>query len=103
MFSRGFKWIGFSLSYSVRAVPLVSTAELSGLFGAWDSFELQVPMWFLEVLLVLPLTWWSIKFVRQRRGANRKGLCATCGYDLRATPERCPECGHAVTLSLGPR
>ena len=59
---------------------------------SYRSHLYSVPLWAICVVTaVLPINWIA------RRGRNRRrrhlSLCATCGYDLRATPGRCPECG----------
>jgi hypothetical protein len=42
---------------------------------------------------LLPVCWLASRMVLERARRRRHGLCRRCGYDLRATPERCPECG----------
>ena len=49
------------------------------------------PLWLPMSLFAAPPVLWLL---RRRRNAKRKpGHCYRCGYDLRATPDRCPECG----------
>ena len=56
-------------------------------------FEAVVlPDWALIATTALMPAGWVVRFGR-RRGRATRGLCSHCGYDLRATPERCPECG----------
>jgi hypothetical protein len=51
---------------------------------------IQFPLWLPcgAMIIIAGLLW-------RLRSVNRivPGLCAVCGYDLRATSDRCPECG----------
>jgi hypothetical protein len=61
--------------------------------------EIRFPDWLLALLTAILPTAWLARLYQRRRLA-RVGLCPVCNYDLRATPDRCPECG-AVTVSRG--
>jgi len=50
--------------------------------------SLSIPFWFIASISGIP----AFLLLRRKRSAI-VGKCAACGYDLRATPERCPECG----------
>ena len=63
----------------------------------WGSAALRVvaPLWIPPVLFsAYPL--YLISGVRRRRERKKLGLCLKCGYDLRGSKERCPECGEAI-------
>jgi hypothetical protein len=62
---------------------------------------LSVPLWLVVVLTAIaPARRLKRRYGRLDRRRAR-GFCPRCGYDLRATPDRCPECG-AVAIGLKP-
>ena len=56
--------------------------------------QLSFPAWLPAFLTaILPIRWLATP-IRQRR-LRKRGFCPSCGYDLRASTDRCPECGIA--------
>jgi hypothetical protein len=62
----------------------------------WGYFVLGVPFWALCVPPAIAAGW-GVGRLYLRRNRQGLGRCRQCGYDLRATPDRCPECGHVPT------
>lgn len=58
-----------------------------------------VPLWPLAAAAALLPLATAHRLTRQRamrRREERRGLCSRCGYDLRASKDRCPECGKPI-------
>ncbi|HEV2296069.1 MAG TPA: hypothetical protein VGR35_19650 [Tepidisphaeraceae bacterium] len=94
-------WQGLRIHYTDTGFTPGADAVDWNLLGFWfQSFDIAVgritvvvlPAWFLLLLTALVPTLW----IRRSLIALRQpiaGCCVCCGYDLRATPDRCPECG----------
>jgi hypothetical protein len=102
------KWKDWPVSRKVLwfACILQMLAAPTYLYRAWDDYRYPRPAWAnmapewpgnlanagLAALLIVSLLFYDFRRLRKET-RERFGLCLTCGYDLRATPDRCPECG----------
>jgi hypothetical protein len=85
------KRIRFLLPTPLALLFMLGIAFMATDFAATNQFAGFVWIGIFEALLG-----WNI--IARRRMEKRLNLlianrCAACGYDLRATPDRCPECG----------
>jgi hypothetical protein len=67
-----------------------------------DNRRVRLPHWLLALICgALPFTFLTLSTCRAVRRRAAAGECPKCGYDLRATPERCPECGDVAGRIAG--
>jgi hypothetical protein len=89
----GFMYTHWDISWGIELSPAFYGCRTMG-------SRLVLPAWGVFCGLSILPAWWLARFIlrtRQRMAGRKAGLCLTCGYDLRATPERCPECGVVPT------
>jgi hypothetical protein len=102
-----FGWIGRTNSEPViNSYPPVEVSELFandtqfhhiGRFAYLNStggFGLFAPFWIAMFIAAIPPAAWLRS--RRTRKSPDPGMCPKCGYDLRASKDRCPECGHRI-------
>ena len=53
----------------------------------------------LAILVAMVIATWCVlawRRAREKRRRWRNDLCPQCGYDLRASKAKCPECGRPI-------
>jgi hypothetical protein len=80
--------------FSLLVIQLGFVEGLSLLTG-WNSHPFKTAAYaFVGVVWLAALV--PAYLIERRSSRHRRGLCPSCAYDLRFTPDRCPECGSPI-------
>jgi hypothetical protein len=90
--THGYYWRTSPSSPGMRGNKLPLSVQFGGTDEEAKEWGVQVPYLLLMLLLGIAPARWCFSWKRTTN-KQRHGLCPSCGYDLRATPHRCPECG----------
>jgi len=82
---------GWAVDTESRTLGTITTVELRK--GYWINIWLFVGTGLWPSTILVALWVWTL---RRRALAGR---CHSCGYDLRASKDKCPECGAAIAMS----
>lgn len=63
------------------------------------TFRVMVRLWIVFLLSAILPTLWLLRRRAARRRGRAPSRCRVCGYDLRASAGRCPECGTPITAA----
>lgn len=84
----------------LAAVVLFALLSAVGVVAVALDHTADTSLWLTCPLMVGTFGWAALYQggrLRRLRAKGRRGRCRSCRYDLRATPDRCPECGQVVT------
>jgi hypothetical protein len=87
------RFLGFQIARAACEFPAFAGNTMGSFLLGYD-YQYVIPYWFILTIFAIAPAWTLRLLIRKLRTRNPEpGCCARCGYDLCATPQRCPECG----------
>ncbi len=88
--SHGFR--GSKTNWKIEHYRIATVIRPGGV--TTSATDVRIPLWLPTCILAALSFFLLLPPLHRRRKREKLGLCLKCGYDLRASKDRCPECGE---------